>query len=150
MIYISHRGNLTGPQPQLENTPDYISEALSKGYFCEVDVFAHHGKLWLGHDDAQTETTVQFLKRSGIIAHAKNLDALAILLKEDVHCFFHNTDDYTITSKGWIWAYPNVMGTTMHACIAVLPEQNNTDVSNFTGICSDYLENYKNDQTNSV
>jgi len=32
MIYISHRGNINGPQPKLENSPHYIKQALEQGY----------------------------------------------------------------------------------------------------------------------
>ena len=150
MIYISHRGNLTGKNPELENTPEYINTALAKGYHCEVDVFEQDGVLLLGHDDGQTPIDIQFLRGSGIIAHAKNLEAFATMLQHNVHCFFHNTDAYTLTSRNWIWAYPDQPGTLSHPTIAVLPEQHNTDVSSFDGICSDLIEQYKNDQTSSI
>ena len=39
MIFISHRGNLEGPNPERENNPDYISEALERVYSVEVDVW---------------------------------------------------------------------------------------------------------------
>ena len=32
MIFISHRGNLNGPEPLRENCPSYIDEALRAGY----------------------------------------------------------------------------------------------------------------------
>ena len=32
MILISHRGNLTGKNPERENHPDYIKEALDLGF----------------------------------------------------------------------------------------------------------------------
>jgi len=139
MHLISHRGNLTGKQPELENTPDYINAALAQGYKCEVDVFAYHGKLYLGHDDAQIETSVQYLQQEGIIAHAKNLDALAEMLQANIHCFYHHNDNYTLTSRNWIWAFPGKPGTLIHPCIAVLPENYATDVTDFDGICSDFI-----------
>ena len=142
-ILISHRGNLTGKQPELENTPDYINAALAQGYKCEVDVFAYHGKLYLGHDDAQIETSVQYLQQEGIIAHAKNLDALAEMLQANIHCFYHHTDNYTLTSRNWIWAFPGKPGTSVHPCIAVLPENYATDVTNFDGICSDFIAQFR-------
>ena len=40
-ILISHRGNLTGKQPELENTPSYIDAALAAGFKCEVDVYSY-------------------------------------------------------------------------------------------------------------
>ena len=39
MILISHRGNINGKKPNYENKPEYIWEALRKGYHCEVDVW---------------------------------------------------------------------------------------------------------------
>jgi hypothetical protein len=143
MHLISHRGNLTGKQPELENTPDYIDAALDAGFKCEVDVFAHDGKLYLGHDDAQTETSVQYLQQDGVIAHAKNLDALAHLLQANIHCFYHHTDNYTLTSRNWIWAFPGKPGTLVHPCIAVLPENYRTDMTDFDGVCSDFIANFR-------
>ena len=39
MILISHRGNLKGINPQRENEPLYIVEALEKGFDVEIDVW---------------------------------------------------------------------------------------------------------------
>jgi glycerophosphoryl diester phosphodiesterase len=47
----AHRGNLFGPKPELENTPDYIDEAIKFGFKVEVDVWLKEdGNLYLGHD----------------------------------------------------------------------------------------------------
>ena len=51
MIFISHRGNLTGKNPEMENKPSYISDALNQGYHCEVDVWFVDNKFMLGHDE---------------------------------------------------------------------------------------------------
>jgi hypothetical protein len=142
-ILISHRGNLTGKQPELENTPDYINAALTAGFKCEVDVFCHDNKLYLGHDLAQIETSVSYLQQDGIIAHAKNLDALAAMLQANIHCFYHHNDNYTLTSRNWIWAFPGKPGTFVHPCIAVLPENYATDVTDFDGVCSDFIEQFR-------
>ena len=32
MIYISHRGNIDGKKPHLENNPNYIDDAIFLGY----------------------------------------------------------------------------------------------------------------------
>ena len=142
-ILISHRGNLTGKKPERENTPDYINAALAQDYKCEVDVFGYQNKLYLGHDNAQIETTINYLQQDGIIAHAKNLDALAIMLQANIHCFYHHNDDYTLTSRNWIWAFPGLPGTLVYPCIAVLPENYATDVTNFDGVCSDFIAQYR-------
>ena len=52
MKLIAHRGNITGPKPELENSPDYIFEAIKKGFDVEVDVwYGTDGKFMLGHDN---------------------------------------------------------------------------------------------------
>ena len=142
-ILISHRGNLTGKQSELENTPDYINAALAAGFKCEVDVYSYDDKLYLGHDLAQIETSVSYLQQDGIIAHAKNLDALAAMLQANIHCFYHHNDNYTLTSHNWIWAFPGKPGTFVHPCIAVLPENYATDVTNFDGVCSDFIAQFR-------
>ena len=38
MLFISHRGNLSGPQPENENKVSYIQAALDKGFAVEVEV----------------------------------------------------------------------------------------------------------------
>ena len=37
MKFISHRGNLNGPIEEYENHPEYILEALKKGFNVEID-----------------------------------------------------------------------------------------------------------------
>ena len=57
MLFISHRGNLSGPQPENENKLSYISAALDKGFAVEVDVidFDERDTFTLGHDKGQEE-----------------------------------------------------------------------------------------------
>ena len=55
MLFISHRGNLSGPQPENENKVSYIQAAIDKGFSVEVDVidFDGHDTFTLGHDKGQ-------------------------------------------------------------------------------------------------
>ena len=62
-------------------------------------------------------------------------------MKIKAHCCWHETDKVTITSKGFIWAFPGHQ--PLKNSIAVMPEINNEDVSQCIGICSDYIEQYK-------
>ncbi|HAW79706.1 MAG TPA: hypothetical protein DCX27_08330 [Balneola sp.] len=58
--------------------------------------------------------------------------------------FWHDGDKYTMTSRRWVWAYPNQKTSTKYnRTIAVLPEWNNTEVSEFAGVCSDFVEEYR-------
>ena len=61
-----------------------------------------------------------------------------------VHCFWHQSDDVTLTSKNYLWTYPGKQLT--FKSIAVLPEQadySEIDLRKCTGICSDYIEKYR-------
>ena len=141
MILISHRGNIHGKSPGLENMPEYISDTLNKGYHVEIDVWYKNG-FYLGHDNPQYSVKPNFLSQDKIWCHAKNIEAIIEMSKyPKIHYFWHQKDDITLTSKGYIWAYPGKQ--PIKNSIAVLPEiyQDNLDVCK--GVCSDYIINYK-------
>lgn len=150
MILISHRGNIKGKQPSFENSPDYIMEAVEAGYDVEIDVWWKDDSFWLGHDYPEYKTNVDFLFKGSFWIHCKNIEALCRLQPWGLNTFWHDTDDYTLTNRGVIWAYPNKPVPKGYETIAVLPEIYNTDVTNFDGICSDYIESYDNDKTGTI
>ena len=97
MIYISHRGNINGKFPNRENSPEYIMEAIHKGYNVEIDAWVFNNKWFLGHDTPQYKIKREFLYQPGLWVHAKNLDALFLMLQDkDIHCFYHQNDNFTI------------------------------------------------------
>jgi hypothetical protein len=139
---IAHRGNLYGPNPERENMPEYIDEAISKGFDVEIDVWLISGQVLLGHDRGEHHINIQFLReRSGSLwCHAKNLEALVFLNKNGFHVFSHDNDDYILTSKGYIWAYPGKPITTDTVC--VMPERadyTQDEIRNCVGVCSDFI-----------
>ncbi len=138
MILISHRGNLHGPQPKLENKKEYIEEAILKGYDVEVDVWLHNGKLFLGHDQPEHLIDVSFLKNPSMWVHAKSIPTLKVLLDAGVHCFFHENDDATLTSQGYIWTHPNQI--LVPGAVAVMPENGLIgDIGVCYAVCSDFV-----------
>jgi len=141
MILISHRGNISEINKERENKENYISEALKKGFNVEIDVWFINGNFFLGHDKPTDKISIGFLKNDKLWCHAKNFNALTNMLDNNIHCFFHDKDHYTLTSKNYIWAYPGINGGKM--TIAVKPEDKNLDLKKFTGICSDQIEKYK-------
>lgn len=142
LIYISHRGNINGKNPEMENHPDYIQKALDLGYSVEIDVWYVDNKWYLGHDKPQYETEERFLRLRKIWSHAKNIDALYKMRNSLIHYFWHQNDDYTLTSKNYIWTYPNK--ELSKNSIAVLPElYPDWDISKAIGICSDFISKYK-------
>lgn len=142
MIFISHRGNIDSINTEKENSPEYISLALNLGFDVEVDVWCESDELYLGHDKPIYKVDLNFLKNKNLWCHAKNVEALNKMLENDIHCFWHQDDYVTLTSKKYIWAYPNKNYPTNS--IAVLPENNQDSViSNCIGVCSDFILKYK-------
>ena len=145
MKYISHRGNLNGPVSRNENNPFYIDAAIFAGYEVEIDLRTNLGQLYLGHDDPDHFIDLEWLKerKDNLWIHCKDYKSLETCVENDLHCFFHNMDDYTMTSKGFVWGYPGTPKVS-DCSILVLPEKNEgtkyiKDLGYF-GICSDYIE----------
>lgn len=144
MKLIAHRGNINEPNPQKENHPDYISEAVQLGYDVEIDVWLIDNKWYLGHDNPQYEIKYTFLLDFRFWLHAKNGDAFNELVNNDyVNTFWHTTEDWILTSKKYIWTYPNKKLFANSIC--VLPELGFIgNIKECHGICSDYIIKYKN------
>ena len=141
MYLISHRGNINGIKKESENDPRYIDKAISNGFDVEVDVRYEDGQFFLGHDFNQFKIKKEFLLNKKIWCHAKTGDALLALEKIKAHYFWHQEDDYTITSRGFLWTYPGKKLLSKSIC--VLPEIANYDKIDCLGICSDFIERYK-------
>ena len=145
MKFIAHRGNMGGRIIEFENFPDYIRNTLTLGFDVEVDVWYHGSTFYLGHDEPQYAVTREFLFGHRIWCHAKDLKTFATLVLDDrIHCFFHDQDDATLTSQGYIWTYPGK--PVYERSIAVMPERTgNKDTSLLycAGICSDIIDEYR-------
>jgi len=139
MILISHRGNLNGPNPKTENCPTQILKVLEMGFDCEVDVWREQGKFYLGHDDPNYSVDQAFLSKPNLWIHAKNLEALTNM-PNGVNFFWHETDSYTLTSKGYIWTFPN---KTTSGKSVIVDKSRNWRSKNYNcfGVCTDYILN---------
>jgi hypothetical protein len=143
MRLIAHRGLLKGPNKNLENQPHQIQTVLDRGYDCEIDLWVFDDRLYLGHDGPQFNVTEQFLKQPGLWIHCKNLSALAYCQNDiKLNYFWHENDTYTLTSKGFIWAYP---GKPLNEfSVMVLPEWEDETLANVKdaqcyAVCTDYI-----------
>lgn len=145
MKYISHRGNLNTINSDLENSEEYILNALNQNYYVEIDLWKHDNKLFLGHDEPLYETTNQFLDNPYFYVHCKNADALLHMnsFKWDCDYFWHENDKYTITSKSIIWVHQSAL--VLPNSICVLPEENRSleELKLCYGICSDFIEKFR-------
>lgn len=159
MILISHRGNVSGPNPKNENYPTYIDEAINKGYCVEVDLWGasqDKGKisLSLGHDEPQYETELSWLveRRIKLFIHAKNYEALSALIRHwpdrksgNLKFFFHESEKYSvIANTSLIWCH-DLEAADNYSIIPLISKE---DISTWQarpvfGICSDYIETFK-------
>lgn len=148
MKLIAHRGNISGPNHEMENEPSYILNTLSLGYDCEIDVRLIDNILYLGHDLPQYKIDINFLIENSdkLWIHCKNLDALNYLIDfKELNIFWHNNDEYTITSKKYIWSYIGMKTTEKTIC--VMPELTNLYIENnfkcivCYAICTDFCLN---------
>lgn len=145
MIYISHRGNTNGRIESVENKPEYVNDTILLGYDVEIDVWMIEGVLLLGHDRPQYGVSQHWLneRHSKLWIHCKNVEAMEWFNSIDgFNYFWHEEDTMTLTSNGHMWVYPGKQ--PVKNSIAVMPEIHNEDVSQCYGICSDYIEKYKN------
>jgi hypothetical protein len=143
MRLISHRGNLEGSFPEKENRIDYIRAAMWDGYEVEIDVRGKNGKLFLGHDECQEEVDHFFLANKKFWVHAKNMEAVELLLdwKSSINWFWHQEDDFVFTTSGFIWTYPGKH--IVEGAIAVMPELSpGWDIIKAGGICSDNISKF--------
>jgi hypothetical protein len=148
MKLIAHRGNINGPNPLEENNPEYIESAIAKGYDVEIDVRCEDHQFYLGHDESQYYVPMTWIvkRKDKLWIHCKDLKSLDILSSSpvDFHYFWHQEDDFTLTSKNYIWTYPGKSYTPNS--IIVMPELNMSvktfaDLKAFNchGICSDFV-----------
>lgn len=139
MKIISHRGNLRGREPERENHPKFIIKAYEAGFDIEIDVWYIDTQFYLGHDCPQYQICGTWLKelQDVLWCHAKNPAALEQMLMTGLHCFWHETDRYTMTSRGIPWCYPK---NYIAGGITVIKESlaDQTLSADVLGVCTDY------------
>lgn len=148
MRLISHRGNVFGRNPERENYPDYIVEALGLGYDVEIDIWYVNDRYYFGHDNPTYEVGKGFINdvKNRSWFHCKNEAALSKLGDDfdQINFFWHDRDKYTITSMGYIWSFPGEK--MVKNSIMLFPEnypKNEDQILLSSGICSDYIANYE-------
>lgn len=148
MKLIAHRGNINGPNSLQENNPKYIDHAINCGYDVEIDVRYNSDSFYLGHDESQYCISIDWLleRKDSLWIHCKDLNSLNTFskLSESFNYFWHQNDDFTLTSKRYIWTYPGKpFGCSS---VIVMPEANIPVEQLRTilqyecfGVCSNYV-----------
>ena len=140
MFFISHRGNIDGPNPDDENKIKYINDCLHKNFDVEIDLWFIKNKFYLGHDEPQYEVGLDYLNNKKFWIHTKNLECFYELSKYDLNYFWHEKDKIVITSKGFFWNYPGTQLSKKSIC--VLPENTDEKKVECLGICSDFIKKF--------
>jgi hypothetical protein len=147
MIVISHRGNIEGSNKDTENNPHQVESVIKQGYDCEIDLRVDGGNFFLGHDEPKYKISIDWLMtyQNSLWIHCKSFMALTQLInyRVELNFFWHESDDFTLTSHGYIWTFPGKnLGSRS---IAVLPEKtldlNSLCPENFInlyGVCTDF------------
>lgn len=145
MIYFSHRGNLTGPQPDKENAPDYIDKAIAAGFSVEIDLRMIGDQLYLGHDFPQYPVSKDWIDKRflDLAIHLKDLESLQYVIRHwtNWHHFCHQSDAFTMTSWGLIWLH-DIDRPIDRTCIIPLLSADSVESyrqSSMYGVCSDYI-----------
>ena len=146
MYFISHRGNTSGPNFKDENEPSYILNTIDMGFDVEIDLWFWYscsissGMFFLGHDKPQYPISDEFIEKIKPYAwfHCKNLEALNRIAQFDnSNYFWHQNDDFTLTSKGYIWTFPG--NNVSSRSILLTKNINDFRLKNCAGVCSDYI-----------
>jgi hypothetical protein len=146
MRIISHRGNLNGPDKETENSPEQIDKVIAAGFDVEIDLWYNKNNYFLGHDGPDYEINIVWLteRASQLWIHCKNGLALEKMsATKNLNYFWHQGDEYTLTSKKYAWVYPGKKLLLNSVC--VLPEIKFIDgfLDDCYAICTDYPESYK-------
>lgn len=139
MKIISHRGNLEGRDKTKENKPSHIKQVIEKGFEVEIDVWYVNNKFYLGHDMPVYEVNKGFFDKSMWI-HCKNIDAVEQLKTTKLNWFWHEEDQMTITSLGYIWCFPEIY---VDKGITVVLGKKKKVNKRILGVCTDYPKDWK-------
>lgn len=140
MKIISHRGNINGKDISLENSFDYLKAAIRLGFDIEVDLWVINNDIYFGHNNPQhliTRKQFNSIKRHSWF-HCKNLEAMTYCLKiKGLKYFWHQNDDFTLTSNGYIWTYPGKEITSKSIIVTFDTKKIDLEMNPYGG-CTDH------------
>ncbi len=141
---ISSRGNIDGPNPKMENNLDYIDNAIDLGYDVSVDIWSYTGKMYLGHscDNSKIPVSCLINRSAKLWVRCRNHEAFQILSRyQSLNIFWHQTDDFALTTKGYTWCYPGI--GPLDRSVAFMPEFDAPNLDKFYAVCSDDVSYFK-------
>jgi hypothetical protein len=146
MRLISHRGNISGIQTEYENRPSYIETAINLGYDVKIDIHVKDNKLFLGSTEPQYQMDIDWLEKhhTKLWLQCKDISVIEKFNMLDnrgayLNYFWRENDSIILTSKNYLLSYNQII----KGGIAMLPENNDDDITFYYGVCSDVIQKYK-------
>ena len=140
MKIISHRGIVENSEFS-ENSPEAIDFAIKQGFEVEIDIRLIGEDFFLGHDTPDYKVEFRWLRDrlTRIWIHCKNFEALAFFnaIGYEFNYFWHQEDDYTITSDNTIWTYPKKKVYENSIIVDLNLLDGIEKYTRFKGICTD-------------
>jgi len=137
MLIISNRGNISGPNILLQNTPDYIDSTIKQGYNVKIDLWYQNGKCYLGNSGPKTEIEWHWLIDNADYLWIKcaTTETFSFLLENGkaLNFFYNGLDPITLTSKGIAWSNPK----NTHTENTIVSDTDQID--GVLGVCSDVV-----------
>ena len=144
--FISHRGNLDGSVPELENKPDYLL-AASKLFVVEVDVWYTKGSFFTGHDSPKYEVDSYFIQNESFLLHAKNVETIIALKRlPNLEVFYQDSNLVACTTTGRIIFHEEVKAVDLNRFDVILVDINAEKAShgNNCAVLTDYPNKLSN------
>lgn len=139
---IAHRGLISGPNHEAENSMTTVTEWCRQGRSSEIDIWWHREAFWIGHDEPRERISAEFLHSEYLWIHAKNPEAFYHLQKLSnekgwgLRIFYHTDEDYVLTTTGDTIIYPGL--PDMEGWTYMMPEMASVIPTVAFAICSDY------------
>lgn len=151
MIIIAHRGNLNGPENR-EHNINQLEFVIKSGFNVEIDIrLSNDNCFYIGHDEKKHKIELNWIikYKNYLWIHCKDNRSFIYFNSNKIlnfNYFWHDKDEFTLTSRGFIWAYPS--SKIFQNAINVKPEINiddNTLIKHkpIFGICTDFPLKYK-------
>jgi hypothetical protein len=142
MIKIANKGNLFGVIESVENTQEYLEEAIKAGFLVKVDLWVINGKMCSGENYPSYKISFNdILNPSKILFQTRNSAAFSYIIENGFHGFTDGSK-FSFTSKG----IPISHGSSAtDKTIVFFPENEpyekikNMDI---LGVCGDFVGAY--------
>jgi hypothetical protein len=153
MKIISHRGFLNGNNEMYEVDQNHLEKLFYDTPFdVEIDIRQYDSNFFIGHDEFEaSKIDKSFLDKwtDRLWIHAKDISTLEYILSHcpDWNVFCHQNDECALTSKRYIWQFPDQITSTKRSVLVINEHLHflqrlwtTRNHNKIHGICTDYPE----------